>query len=69
MKIVWRDVSIETAGWLFLMLALVGGWFISSMHKVGHPPSLESAEHHIVRHLHELRASDPAPCYYIGVPE
>ena len=70
MKIVWRDVAIETAGWLFVMLAGVGVWFFVSMHKVGQPPSLEPDDHHhILRHLHELRNADRAQCYYIEVAE
>ncbi len=57
--------------WLCAMALLFTGVAISDgLWEPGGPALvLETEAHHALRHLHELRAAAPAPCYYIEVGE
>ena len=73
MKIVWGRVIGTTVFWVIVFVGVVGLLFLWEMEKalhLGKPEDVGLADHqHILRHLHELRDADPAPCYYIGVEQ
>ena len=69
-KIGWDNVIGQTVFWAIVLVGVLGFLFLWKVDQVGTPEDLGLADrHHILRHLHELRDADPAPCYFIGLEE